>query len=254
MRLSQYNRNAINIVIIGVSVLVWIVLLLNPGHIMTIEHCHVSASGASAASLEMLLAMNPFSSQLIGWGMMVLAMMLPKLIAPIQYIYIQSFKRFRFLYSLLFVFGYILVWMVAGVFMVGAIIGLNLLMPMSYIPAIGVFAIALVWQFSPIKQRFLNQGHNHWTLPAYGWAANKGALWYGVMHGVWCVGSGWAIMLFPMLLPKGHNLAMLIVTFIMISEHMEHPRYPQWYISFRLKLAKIIVVQTKIRLKQLLAT
>jgi predicted metal-binding membrane protein len=254
MRLSQYNRNAINFVIIGVSVFVWIVLLLNPGHIMTIEHCHVSASGASAASLQMLLEMNPFSSQLIGWGMMVVAMMLPKLILPIQQIYIQSFKRYRFLYSFLFVLGYIGVWMVAGVFMIGAIIGLNLLMPMSYIPALGVLIIAIVWQFSPIKQQFLNKGHDHWSLAAFGWKANQDALLYGIMHGVWCVGSGWAIMLFPMLLPKGHNLAMIVVTFIMISEHMEHPRFPRWYLSLRLKLLRIIVAQTRIKLKQVLAT
>jgi predicted metal-binding membrane protein len=248
MRLSRNNRIKINFVIIGISILVWVLLLINPGHIMTIEHCHVSASGPSTASLQMLLEMNPFSSQLIGWGLMVVAMMLPKLISPIQSIYIQSFKRYRFLNALLFVLGYIIVWMVAGVFMIGVIIGLNLLMPMSYIPALGVFIIAVVWQFSPIKQQFLNLGHDHRTLSAFGWASFRDSLHFGVMHGVWCVGAGWALMLFPMLLPQGHNLAMIIVTFIMISEHMEHPRFPQWHFNLRLKLLRIIVAQTRIKL------
>lgn len=254
MRLSTYNRNTINLVIIGISAVVWVLLLVNPGHIMTIEHCHVSASGPSATSFSMLLAMNPFSEQLLGWGLMVVAMMLPKLILPIQQIYLQSFKRYRLLHSVLFVLGYMAIWMLAGGVMIAVIMGFNLVMPMSYVPAFILFIIAVVWQFSPIKQRYLNKGHDHRSLAAFGWKANRDALMYGVMHGVWCVGSGWAIMLFPMLLPQGHNLAMIVVTFIMISEHMEHPRFPRWYFSFRLKLLRIIVAQTKIKLQQVLAT
>lgn len=251
MKLSQNNRIKINFVIIGISILVWVLLLINPGHIMTMEHCHVSASGPSAASLQMLLEMNPFSSQLIGWELMVIAMMLPKLILPIQSIYIHSFKRYRFLCSFLFVLGYVSAWMVAGIFMVAAIIGLNLLMPMSYIPALGVFIIAVIWQSSPIKQRFLNLGHNHRPLSAFGWPAFRDSLLFGIEHGVWCIGAGWALMLFPMLLPMGHNLAMIIVTFIMISEHLEHPGFPRWHFKFRLKLLRAIIAQTKIKLQGL---
>jgi predicted metal-binding membrane protein len=198
----------------------------------------------------MLLDMNPFSSQLIGWGLMVVAMMLPKLIMPVQSICIQSFRRYRFLCSLLFVLGYLAAWMVAGIFMVAVIIGLNLLMPVSYIPALGVFIIAVVWQFSPVKQRFLNLGHNHYILSAFGWAACRDSLIFGVIHGVWCIGSGWALMLFPMLLPQGHNLAMIVVTFIMISEHLEHPRASLWRFRIPLRLLRFTVAQTQIKLKR----
>jgi predicted metal-binding membrane protein len=248
MKLSQNNRVAINLVVFGTSMLMWMVLLFNPGEIMTMEHCHVSSSGPSAKSLEMLLEMNPVSGQLIGWGLMVVAMMLPKLLVPIQGIYIQSLKRFRFVCATLFVLGYLGAWMVAGVFLVAIIIGFNLWLPMSFIPALCIGLVALVWQFSPIKQRFLNLGHDHRNLPAFGWPALTAALEYGVMHGVWCIGAGWALMLFPMLLPQGHNVAMLLVTFIMLSEHMENPKYPKWNFNLRLRLFKIIVAQTKIKL------
>jgi predicted metal-binding membrane protein len=250
MRLTSKIRNAISLVILGISVLVWVLLLANPGHIMGVAHCHVSDSGPSTASLQMLLEMNAISSLLLGWGLMVVAMMLPKLIFPIQQIYTRSLKRRRFLSALLFVFGYVAVWMVVGVFMTAAILGLHLLMPNSYVPAIGLGIVAIVWQFSPIKQRCLNRGHDHWTLAAFGWAANRDALLFGVMHGVWCVGSGWALMLLPMLLPKGHGLVMIIVTFIMISEHFEHPQVPRWRIDLRGKLFRIIVAQTRIMLKR----
>lgn len=248
MTLSRKDRIGINTAIISISLLVWVLLLINPGHIMTIEHCHVSAAGPSATSLKMLLDMNPFSSQLLGWGLMVLAMMLPKLILPIQSIYVQSFRRYRFLLALLFTLGYIITWMLAGVLMTGLIMGFNLLMPRSYIPAVAVLVIALLWQFSPVKQRFLNRGHEHAVLPAFGWPATGAALRFGLLHGLWCIGAGWALMLFPMLLPQGHNLAMIVVTFVMLSEHLEHPREPKWNFNLRLKLFKAAAAQARLLL------
>lgn len=249
MKNSKKIRYSISFLVLAISAALWIVLLFNPANIMTVEHCHVTTNGLSDASLQMLLKMNPMSNMMIGWTLMVFAMMLPKLITPIQHIYERSFKRQRFLSSILFVLGYAMIWVVIGFVMNGIILGLNLLMPNSFIPGILVGLIALVWQFSPLKQRFLNRGHDHWSLAAFGWAANRDAFLFGSMHGVWCLCSGWALMLFPMLLPQGHNLAMLLVTIIMISEHMEHPQIPRWKFDLRLKLLKILFAQTKIRLK-----
>jgi predicted metal-binding membrane protein len=248
MQLSKKTTIQIGVIIFGISILTWVLLLVNPGNIMTIEHCHVSASGPSATSLKMMLEMNPFSSQLFGWGLMVIAMMLPKLILPVQHIYQQSLRRYRFTCATVFILGYITVWMLAGVFMTALILGFNLLFPMSYIPGLIVFTIAVIWQFSPIKQRFLNLSHDHSPLSAFGIAAIKDSFMFGVSHGRWCVGSGWALMLFPMLLPQGHNLAMIIVTFLMISEHFEHPRFPRWEIKYRNRLLRIIIAQTKIKM------
>lgn len=270
MKLSRNNRIAINLVIVSISIFAWVLLLINPGQIMTINHCsdllvsdeklqedifNVSTMvlcnnpnpGGPDVSAQVMFKLNPFSSHLMGWGLMVVAMMLPKLIMPIQAICIQGFRPYCFWCSLLFVLGYLASWMVAGVFMLAAIMGLNLLMPMSYIPLIGVLIIALIWQFSPLKQRFLNLGHDHWVISTFGWAATRDSLRFGLMHGVWCIGSGWALMLFPMLLPGGHNLAMMVVTFVMFSEHLEHPRIPCWKLNLRLKLIKIIIAQTSIR-------
>ena len=238
--------------ILGISVMLWMLLLLNPGNILTVQHCPMTASGPSRASLQMLLAMNPISSLLTGWTLMVIAMMLPKLILPIQYIYGRSLKRRRLWSALLFVLGYVGVWVMVGVFMIAAILGLNLLMPKSYIPAIIVGIIAIVWQCSPSKQRCLNRGRDHMTLAAFGWAANRDALVFGFIHGLWCVASGWALMLFPMLLPAGHNLAMVLVTFVMISEHLEHPQVPRWRFYFSGKLMRMIFAQAQIRLKRMM--
>ncbi|WP_299546905.1 DUF2182 domain-containing protein [Seonamhaeicola sp.] len=248
MKLSRNKRFSIDLVIISTSLVVWMLLLVNPGNIMTMEHCHISTSGLSSVSLQMLLEMNPLSSQLMGWGLMVIAMMLPKLIFPIQFIYLQSLKRYRFANALLFVFGYIIIWMLAGVLMIAIIIWVNLWMPMSYLPAMILGFMAILWQYSPMKQRFLNLGHNHQTLSAFGWNTMIDALFFGVNHGLACIGSGWALMLFPMLLPQGHNAAMIIVTYIMIAEHFEHPRVPRWEFNLRLRFTRMIIAQTKIKL------
>lgn len=249
MKTSKRISYSINMTILAVSAVFWIILLFNPGGIMTVKHCHVTLQGASKASLQMMLEMNPVSDLMMGWTLMVLAMMLPKLIAPVQYIYGRSFKNRRFWSALLFIFGYMAVWIVVGFFMNALIVGLNLVMPDSFIPATGVVIIAVIWQFSPVKQRCLNRGHDHIPLAAFGPEANRDAVMFGMMHGIWCVGAGWALMLFPMLLPAGHNLAMIVVTFIMISEHMEHPRFPRWHFSFRLKLLHIIIARTRTNLK-----
>lgn len=251
MKISRANRIKINLVIISTSLIVWLVLLFNTGQ--GIAHCHVSDSGPSAASFRMLLQMNPISSLLMGWGLMVVAMMLPKLIIPVQQIYASSFKRHRFALAMVFVLGYIAVWMVVGFFMVLAILGVHLLLPNSYLPAIALGIIAIVWQFSPVKQRCLNRGHDHKVLAAFGRAAYSDALLFGIIHGVWCVGAGWALMLLPMLLPQGHNLAMVLVTFIMLSEHLEHPQQPRWCINLRGKLFRIIIARTQMKIKQVLA-
>lgn len=50
-------------------------------------------------------------------------------------------------------------------------------------------------------------------------------------------------MLFPMLLPMGYNLAMILVTIIMLTEHMEHPRVPKWEINFRLKFYNLYCIK-----------
>lgn len=226
-------------------------LLVNPGSII-LAHCPVTNSGASLVSFQMLLAMNPISSITAGWALMLVAMMLPTLIAPVQHIVKRSFKRRRARSVALFVIGYAAIWMAAGSVLIAAMLMLNLLVPQSYLPALGLGIVALVWQCSPMKQRCLNRGHNHSELAAFGIAADLDALRFGITHGVWCVGSCWALMLFPMLLVEGHFVAMAAVTFLIISERLEQPRPLSWRLRLRGKLMRILIAQTRIRLHGLL--
>ena len=226
---------------------------VNHGSMMTLAHGPVTDSGASPVSFQMLLEMNPISSLTAGWALMLLAMMSPTLITPIHHIRERSFKRRRARSVTLFVVSYAAIWMTAGGVLIAVMLMLNLLAPQSYLPAVGVGIIAVVWQCSPIKQRCLNRGHNHSELAAFGIAADLDALRFGMRHGVWCVGSCWALMLLPLLLPQGHFAAMAVVTYVMTSERLEQPRPLRWRLRFPGKLMRIVVAQTRIRLQSMLS-
>lgn len=244
------ERSRVDVAILLLSAATWIVLLADPGGTMTVSHCPVTDSGASLDSLQMLLAMNPISSLAAGWAVMLVAMMAPTLITAIHHVRERSFKRRRARSVMFFVLGYAAIWMAAGGALIVAVLTLNLLAPRSYLPALGVGVIAFIWQCSPVKQRCLNRGHNHSELAAFGIAADLSALRFGITHGIWCVGSCWALMLFPMLLPQGHFAAMAAVTFVMTSERLERPRSPSWRLHFPTKLIRIVVAQTRIRMRR----
>ena len=250
-RAGQGARIAIPIVLL--SAVTWMMLLVNAGSVITVAHCPVTDSGVSPASFQMLLAMNPISSLATGWVVMLIAMMSPTLIAPIQHVIERSFKRRRVRSAVLFVVGYAAIWMLAGAVLVAATLLLNLAAPRSYLPALAVGIVALIWQCSPIKQRCLNRLHNHSELAAFGSAADRDALRFGITHGIWCFGSCWALMLLPMLLFEGHLVAMAVVTFVITSERLEQPRPLIWRARLRGKLMRILIAQTRIRLHGLLS-
>lgn len=235
-----------NIWLFLISALSWIVLIWDPGSLMTVAHCPVSDSGASMASFEMMLEMNPFSSLMTGWAIMLAAMMLPTLTAPVRHVSARSLKRRRWRSILLFIAGYAAIWMAAGFVLLMAVLAINVLAPRSYLPAVIVGITAIAWQCSPVKQRFLNRNHNHRQLKAFGFAADIDVFSFGLIHGVWCVGAGWALMLLPMLVPQAHLTAMALVTYVMISERLERPAIPAWRLRFPGKLARIAIAQIPI--------
>lgn len=211
-------RNAV----LCVSLLGWIIMLAAPRASIC---CSLAASGAS---LETLLILNPPGSLARDWGLMLIAMMAPTLAAPIYHICINSFARRRIRSVACFVAGYAGVWMAAGCLLLAMKLAAEHWAPQSYLPAIVVAIVALVWQASPIKQRCLNRCHSHRSLAPFGVAADWDATRLGFDHGFWCTSSCWAAMLFPMLLAQGHFIAMLAVSVLMFCERLDPPGTPSW--------------------------
>lgn len=196
-------------------------------------------------SWETLLALNPPVPLATDWGLMLIAMMAPTLVPAFYHIRISSFAARQARSTLFFAAGYGAVWMAAGCVMLAIALGATWWAPQSYLPATVAGAVALVWQASPLKQRCLNRTHSHRPLAAFGVAADWDVFRMGGEHGLWCTGSCWAAMLFPILLPEGHFVAMVAVSILMFCERLDPPKTPSWrwrgfgtafrYLSLRLR-------------------
>jgi len=236
--------------VLVLSAAAWIVMIAGSAS-GSLAHCAVTRSGPSRDSLAMLLDMNPPSALLAGWLVMLVAMMAPTLIEPIRHVLDRNFRSRRFRSLALFAAGYTAVWTAAGVATIAVQLAVSLLAPGSLIPATLALLVAAVWQCSPFKQVCLNRNHNHSELRAFGLGADADALKFGLNHGVWCVGSCWALMLFPMLLPTptAHNLAMAIATFIMVGERMDRPRPPAWRVRGPGGLVRFLLARARASLQ-----
>ena len=212
----------------------WVLLIAQPYGMA--GHAHLHAGNSAAAQM-----------QAAGWALMLVAMMAPLLIPSIQYVRQRSFKHRRARAVALFVAGYGASWMAAGAVVLAIETTVKLLVPMSFLPAAGVALIAVVWQFSPIKQRALNRCHLHTELAAFGATADLAVLRFGLTHGVWCVVSCWALMLFPMLLPSGRLAAMAVVAFLVFSERLDRPMPPSWRFRGLASVKRMVVARARIQ-------
>lgn len=214
--LKAYGR--LRATVLCISLIAWAVLLSRDNTCQ----CGAVASGASCPSTDSPAAMAEH------WMLMLVAMMLPMLIRPMYFIWLSSLARKRWLLLTLFVAGYFAVWMVGGAVLMVLVEQVENWLPSSFFPALVLAMVALVWQASPIKQVFLNKCHRHQQIAAFGTAAVRDATRTGLEHGIWCIGSCWALMLFPLLLTSGHEAAMLFVTLLMISERLDPASEPRW--------------------------
>jgi predicted metal-binding membrane protein len=240
------ERAQVRTPVLFISAAAWILLVAGPGGTALSAHC----PPAMAASLKLLLAVNPPAVLAAGWALMLAAMMAPMLIAPVRHVRDSSFARRRARAIMLFVAGYAAVWMAAGAMLMALALAVRLAAPESWLLVALGTAIALVWQFSPFKQRCLNRGHVHSELAAFGVAADIGALRFGLTHGVWCVGSCWALMLFPLLVSRGHVAAMAAVSLWLFAERLDTPRPPRWRWRVPGRAARIAIAQAQIRLER----
>jgi predicted metal-binding membrane protein len=176
---------------------------------------------------------------------MLAAMMAPLLIAPMRHIRDRSFARRRARAIALFATGYAAIWMPTGAVLLILALTLGMGALGSWLTAVLTTIFALVWQFSPIKQRCLNRCHAHPELAAFGLAADLDALGFGLRHGIWCVGSCWALMLLPLLLSRGHLAAMVAVTLLLLSERLDSPAPVRWHWRGPGRAVRIAVAQAR---------
>lgn len=180
-----------------------------------------------SASLDMALISHSLASLALGWAVMVVAMMLPLAIAPLRHVRARSFASRKTRSTLLFVTGFIAVWMLAGVILETAAWLLRWAVPASFAIGLGI-ATALAWQVSPAKQWCLNRCHQRPPLAAFGLDADLDAIRFGIAHGAVCAGACWALMLAILLMTEGEGLAMVAVALFILAERLERPAPLAW--------------------------
>jgi len=235
-----------------ISAITWILLLVEPGSMVMFAHGPATSSGAMplSTSFQMVLGMNSPASLAAGWVLMLVAMMSPVLIPPVRHVRYSSFSRRRARAIGLFVAAYAAIWMAAGVMLLGLVMGARLVAPAPSVAVAMVTMVALVWQVSPIKQRCLNRCHFHPAQAAFGIAADRDPLRFGLAHGVWCVGTCWALMLLPLVVSGGHVAVMAGVALWLAAERLERPMPPRWGWRGPSRAVRMLVAQARMRLRR----
>lgn len=235
--------------ILLVSALAWVWLIASavlssgaPPH-MAAHSSHAMPAGPAVT--------NAGAAMAIGWFFMLVAMMSPTLLKPLWYIRVRSFTRRRVRSSAVFLFGYAAVWMLVCALIIVADSEVRFLQSPSFWPTATLGIIALIWQASPLKQRCLNGCHAHNSFAAFGASADVGALIFGISHGLWCVGSCWALMLLPMLLARGQVAAMAVVSVLIFCERLENPAPATWRLRGLGKATRIVLAQVRPHLQKL---
>jgi len=228
-RASQV-RLQITLPMVLMSAGAWLLLALTPMRVIPVSHCSSELWGAgfSGATPGMLSFLKTYASFSAGWAVMLIAMMAPLLIVPMRHISDRSLARRRVRAILLFGASYAGVWTAAGLVLTMLAQQFRRSAPDSrlFLPCGIVFA--LLWQFSPAKQRCLNRVHVHADLTAFGWTADATAVRFGLLHGFWCCGSCWTLMLLPLLVSRGHVVVMAVVTLWLWAEQLESPTPSRW--------------------------
>lgn len=219
--LHEYHR--LRWTVLAICLLAWMALALPAGSGAPV-FCGAAATGPGGGGL----AGADWLAVAQGWGLMLVAMVGPMLIPPLYFVYLGSFSRLRLRLMALCAAGFAAVWAIAATLLAIVALLLPAWLAAPWAPVLVVGALALVWQASPWKKAFLNRCHVHRPLAAFGFAAHRDAAREGVEHGLWCVGSCWLNMLWPMLLPAGHLVGMMAAALLMYCERLDPGAVPRW--------------------------
>jgi predicted metal-binding membrane protein len=198
-----------------------------------------------SASLDLALALNSPAQLSAAWALMIVAMMAPLIVMPLRHVRERSFARRRIRASLLFTLGYFAIWMTAGAALQATALVARAAIGDPMLLVALAAGTALVWQASPAKQWFLNRCHRLPPLAAFGAAADRDALSFGMSHGMACAGACWALML-PLLVTRLHFTAMIAVALFIFAERLEGPAPLGWRPRGCGKAMRIVAEQARL--------
>jgi predicted metal-binding membrane protein len=143
--------------------------------------------------------------ELIGWGGMAVAMMLPTTLESAKSVAARSYRSRRLRAVLGYLLGYLSCWAVLGVPLL-ALRQLGVLHEMPAATALCVFAA--LWALLPERERWHRLAHRQIVLCPLGWRADRDAFKQGAVQGWPCVALCWPLMFACAI--TGHNLVLMV--------------------------------------------
>lgn len=245
------HRSQVRKPIFALSGAAWILILMGPDGALAGSHCEalrfVEGKHFSTWLGPGLIA-NSLHFLAVSWLPMLIAMMLPLLTAPVRHVRSSSFPNRQWRAVELFLMGYCLLWMAGGLILLTMASILQIISTGSFVLVTSLVVLTLLWQFSPLKQHCLNRSHVHPALPAMGRATDIAAFRFGFIHGGWCIGSCWALMLLPLPFTASHFAIMFAVFLWMAAERLERTQPPRWSIRIPTKAVRLLSAQAKVLL------
>jgi predicted metal-binding membrane protein len=145
-----------------------------------------------------------FQAEFLSWCLMVMAMMAPLMLEPLRWLAFQSFRHRRHKAIFLFLIGFLLPWMIAGV----AAVWLRTLDGNNPLLAPVTFVLAALWVLVPVRRHALVFCHRTVPLAPSGWNADRDCLRYSLLIGASCIVTCGFLMLACAL--TGHNLVAML--------------------------------------------
>jgi len=240
------------LVVLGSIILLawWLLARDSGGSMVSSAFCSSGTPWALPLSVRLNLVLMLVSpAQLASASaLMTAAMMLPLIITPLRHVRDRSFARRRARATILFVAGYVMVWMIAGVVLQLVAFAARWAAPAPLLCFGLAVATAILWQVSPTKQWCLNRCHHRPDLAAFGTAADRDAFDFGLTNGASCASSCWSLMLATLLVGQGHILGMIAVTLFVFAEQLESPAPLKWRWRGPSRALRIIAAQARMRL------
>ncbi|MBV8492252.1 MAG: DUF2182 domain-containing protein [Alphaproteobacteria bacterium] len=213
------------------SLLGWVGVIGSAERFFIPAYCKASANHWDAQAwrdIETVLTLNPPAGLAAHWLVMLLAMM-PLLVAePVAHLWRRSLARRRMRAVGAFVAAYLALWILLGLPLMLGAVALRAWVAAELPLASLALGFALLWQLTPAKQICLNRCHRLPRLAAFGLAADRDCLAYGLTTAIWCIGACWGLMLLPLVVDRMHLAVMAAVSIVLIAERQRPARPARW--------------------------
>jgi len=165
----------------------------------------------------------------VGWVVMIVAMMLPTSLPLISMFYRMTCQRIHRIQLLSLVLaGYLLVWTLFGVVAVlgdgalhEAVANSRWLDAHAWLIGASIFALAGLYQFTPLKYYCLDKCRSPMSFLIMHWQGRRDryhAFRLGVQHGLFCLGCCWSLMLLMFAVGMSNLGWMLVLGAVMAIE------------------------------------